>query len=428
MFGVIWVMIAGTVFFLNIKYLACLMMISTVFQSCSMLNIDNHCLSPMVFTCCLFILRYIIEMSGGCKIRLGKGIRYLLYFFIYLMLVTLIAPLCFGGVQVVSHASSNGSAVVTAGLRLSNVEWISLLSIAIYVIAGVCLYQIRKLLSYIDIVNICKFVLIFEFFISYVVQHLYFTKYLQNFADFFYGHKSSSWSLHQRFYMVGTFARYQGTFTEPSLAAPFFVALFWFFAFSTEKLKWLYCSIALICIIFNLSTTGFLTFAISIIIVIIILKKYKIFACLIPSGIIIAYFMYKIGIFGFAYRQIFAKFNDSNISFLTRVQWDITALKGFLASTGVGIGYCTTGSNSFCTALLLQGGIIGSILLVCFFKSMLMNLSNKNQLVRESIVVFILVILIGMSVAVGSLVYCSFWMAVYFIIVMQGESNVKKNN
>lgn len=419
LFGVIWVIITGIAFYFNIRYLACLMIVSTIFQSCSMLNIDDHSLSPMLFTCSLLILRYIVSDFTDGKVRLNKSMRLVLYFLIYMIAVTLIAPFFLKGVQVVSHADSVRSTVITTGVRLSNVEWISLLSIAIYIVAGICLYQVKEYIKYSDIVNICKFTLLFEFMVSTLIQFLYNSEYFSVVANFFYGQDSSSWKLRGVFYMVGELARYQGTFTEPSVAGPLFVALFWFFAFSKESMKWIYCFISIICMALNLSTTCYLTFAISIIVVILIMKKYKILAWLIPVGLLATYFMNKLEVFEFAYRQIFAKFNDSNVSFMTRIQWDINALKGFISSHGIGIGYCTTGSNSFCAAILLQGGVIGTILLIRFIMSLLKYREDNKGISSEPLNIFLLVILIGMSVAVGNFVYCPFWMAIYFMIAVQ---------
>ncbi len=436
---------------LKYDYLIILLILSSLFQSASVLNIGETGIPIYAFMQIVLIVTYIyktIFLKKNIPILINSKLEKFIYsilllFFIWSGLGALILPFIFEGLPVfnsklgidIQYGIGNQTALTFSASNIAQFIYLTL-NIIIFVL----MVNYVKLSSVYDIRRILRLLLYFAiFFTAYQIFSLIFVK-IQLINDFLYNNPS---------YYIGNdqlnsfFNRVTGPFLEPSMAGSFFAAFS--VALLFENKKWSNILLFLISfsfLILSTSTNGYITFLLTILIIFIIklsnmvlnkkftmtffsIKKILVLFIFVVGALIIYYDVaYEV------YTLVVSSKGNSD-SYVHRTFSDIYAFKVLIETYGIGCGLGGNRPSSFVPFLLSNVGLVGFILLflLIYFilKNSIRHIDDKNILF---VFILFLTFFISMLIAIPDISYSFFWifMALLFGMTLQKIKNERVVN
>lgn len=403
LFGIIW-LVTIAVCFVNrrIKYLVALTLFSMVLQCDNVLLLGSKGVGPQIITSMAFILRsFFLHVPRN---------RISAYSLSFLFCSILILYLLFN-IHILNIADS---------------VLMTVLQIAIYAICFYRLYVVRKYLTVADFrqmaLNIIIFIVIFspiQYFatLGIIPRSLLTPFFFNDLSEFVYFHRPD------------TYKRILGTFMEPSFCSSFFVGAF-FFVFHLRNIiphSKIILSLLAVELILTTSSTGYGTFAIMIVLYLLLFMDRKTTKMMLPVFLLLV-------IFFFTTKDtllkdvIFDKMETG--SGIHRQSLNNNAMYNFQMHSLLGVGYQQSRASSLVLTLLAELGVVGFIIYFLFFLSLILPLIfHKNGAVREyemACRLFVLSITIAQIVAIPDIQLSTYWFSLYLLALARDkyESNV----
>ncbi|MDP9954610.1 hypothetical protein J2X97_000247 [Epilithonimonas hungarica] len=429
LFGIIWIFIMIFLLFKPTQYLVSALIFSSIFQATSVINISGRGIQPFFITELFFILKFLFAQKNFKSIRIDRTSRGLFLFLLVCIVSAGFYPEIFRGIEVYPGNLGIDENVEFGGAHLSysSSNMIQSIFLAVHVIT---FYMIYLKADVIDtqfiwksiIITVCTF--IFLGFLQYL--HLlnpsvpYPSSFIFNNEVF---ENKDSFSVDGQLGIT----RMAATFTEPSIAGAFIAASFWAF-FPQKGLKFRCITLLLfICLIFNLSSTGMVTFLAGAIVYTFIFKR-KILIWVALSICIVYYVIISVPSLNFILNGILLdKLNTG--SGINRSSADLFSWNLFLDTYGLGVGLGSHRTSSFLFNTLSNIGFLGSLLWVIFISRLLKPLFK----VRDNpevlfVLVFSLVLLCGQIAGVSELNLGIMWMWIFVTVIVKDKYLKHKNN
>ncbi|NLP58826.1 hypothetical protein [Lutibacter sp. B1] len=415
-FGLVWVLLCISTFFLPKKYLAGLLIFSCVFQTAGVLQFGGKSLSPLFVTECFCVLRLTPIIFQKKKIRINTILKYLGVFVLIAVITTIFLPLIFENkVRVYSTDMGIDTNYFMGGvpLRLSFSSVIQIVFLSLHYLVLLLLFTARGKLgdkifytkSFIFSIVFVVFIGLWEF-VSKFYNLIYFPK------SFFI---TDIRSLDQQT-ALGGLMRLNATFLEPSFAGAFLAASFWAVYVSKFRFSKLLSVFILIALVFNLSGTGIVSFIFGAVIYILTNNMKKIF-WIIPVVIVGYLGLVYSGYFDIIMLLITSK-GDSH-SGGVRLGAVLFSWELFVNTYMLGVGLGNHRGASFILNILTTTGLIGAILFGLFYLRLMKYLYKKNNDKASSLFIFYfaLVLMFAQIIAIPDLSFSPFWMWIFYMFL-----------
>lgn len=424
-FGAIWLICL--LFSLNDKYkMLFMLLLSTVIQSSYIFLIGKTDVSCQIVTCLVFIIRYLPH--GETKLKISKKFRSGIIWSVYLLIISIVAPIIFNGRQVKGITNNefdfNTFHVVTIHPSISNV--FECITILLYVCVAIILYNRRSKyeVEKVDsiITNVFYFVIIVgTIHVILMALHLPTNIYqllIHNEADYL---GSTFVTRYQP--GIGNLVKFFSTFYEASYCGSYLAVMLAYFTMKEgQKHRSINIVLCIIFLILNLTSTGLAT----AIIFFAILLVYRSRQGRISKKVMIATFVEII--FGVAILVSIPSLREKIFSytvgkketgsFALRTMVDAIALEQYKLTYGVGLGVNSIECYSLIPALLAQTGTIGFLLFFWWNNSVLKVPRHGNSSVSSTPHCFMLMVsLISQILAVQALNYCVYWMCIWILMI-----------
>jgi hypothetical protein len=294
-------------------------------------------------------------------------------------------------------------------------------SLYIYLLATICLYNIRHSISDEQIWHIIKRLYIFLILVG-VLQFLSTTQIIPKWllSELLYNDSSEYVYFHFNYF----YARVMSTFMEPSYFSGLLCGFIAILIYNKRKLKHanLYIMAGMVELVLTISTTAYLTFAVDLIVLVLIdksknkVKKYLPFAVLI---FIFCFFTWDTLISDVIINKMESESGHG------RRSWDLLALEEFLTHPIIGSGYITVRASTLLLMILANLGIVG---LFFYFMAVFVGLSPifngkcKDMDYALSARLVLLSVVISQIIACPDIGLCTFWLSVYMVALTGGVS------
>jgi len=441
-FGAIFIPLAVFVFFfLKSQYLLALLVISSVFQAASVVNVTvagfDVGLPPYYFAALLVFLRYLfaISVAGGISLagtRLRLPVLFLLAFWLYSVTSAFVFPKVFEGLEVYDpRVGIDAQYEQTTPLQWSFSNF------------GQAIYLTLNTFAILYVIQVVRFqrqadFLVQVFFGSILV--VAFVGLYQRVASFLglpfpYDFLNSNPVYSQGFnHNVIGIQRINATFTEPSYAGGFLVSvlvgLFAAYLVGKKTLRLLGVIIIVFLAFSNtLATTGYVVLPISVLFLMLTygpisargyihgryLRGWIAIGAILLTALAVVWLL--VSGFGQAiYNVTFEK--TESLSFVHRIASDLHSLELLSYTYGLGVGLGSNRPSSLITYILSNVGIIGFSLFVFFITSLsrvlfLRSFEAKIHMIFWSLLTF----LIAQAVALPDINFPILWT---FLILIFG--------
>lgn len=435
LFGMMWIFLLIILLVFPIKYTIGLLLISIVFQSTAVINLGDKGITPTLVTEVYLFFKYLIIRNKNYKIEKSNlsFIKTIILFLIFSVVISFTSSLLFQNLEIYDlYDYSKVSFSITNSL---------IIRIIILFFNISSLYIIYKLKDKFDNIFINKIVLytlyiviiigLWEFLWKATGKIFFFPE------DFFYNNIGYALG-HNQGYLDGQSSlfsvRMNSTFLEASYLGCYLVAMF-FAILSIQKhrkKKNIYTIIAiLICLLFNLSGTGLISFFIMMIIYIFIENR----KVLTKTNVLLLIFLipiaflalYKIGYINKIYSMLSNKM--SSLSGIERSLFNKTAWIIFLKTYFLGGGLSCYRASSLFFSMLCTVGIVGVIILYYgIIKFLNINRKKFNYSVYYKFGYFYLLsIFIGMNISIPDITFLPLWCSLFYLIALKGDNVNEKN-
>ena len=410
---VIGIVIIGIGFFFYLKkpirYLLALILVSCIFQASSVINIGGKGIPPYVICELFLVLRVLSTYSSSTK-RL-KVNRVIIYFFVFVcwaIVLTLFMPFVFKGLSVIgSNTSDQYLAMMQMHdhLSFSSKNIVQIMFIISNFVTFCLFYHYRDCLSNKFLLNtfLCAIGLVlFIGFWSFSNKILGVP--FPN--SVFYSNVG-----YGQLYNVETefgLSRLNATFTEPSYCGGFLAASFWAVYNTANKHKYILCSIIMIALLFNLSSTGLVAFGVGFILYAVSSVK-RLFINVIIFIVLIFILSHTI-YWDYFDTMLFSK--GETLSGLARGNSLILTLDLCRDTHFIGLGLGSHSDFSFFGNLLAATGIVGLVLFMVIVGILqYKNYKNRNVYVGNRFLFYWgNVHWIAVFIALPDLSYSVLWM------------------
>lgn len=423
LFGVIWLILLIVCLFLPFKYTYAVLILSSIFQSVSVINFSNNGIYPMLITEAFLIIRFLMMKKSKVEnddITSKKLVKNLLIFLFIGTIISIIAPILFSSFRTFDYYSEsnvrlsfNFSVIVRIVTLLCNI-------LTIYI-----LYKSKNLLSnsfilkcFIFSILVCILIGFWEFFAKK-------TNNLDLFPyDIFYNNISYKQGYNQS--IASGNVRMNSTFLEASYLGCFITASFFGIISINKEGKYnLILALLFLCLILNLSGTGIISFIIMLVYYLFFYKKLKFKKKTLLLSLLLVIFagaiLFEFGVLGKMYNMIFNKINS--VSGVIRLSVNDTALDIFSGTYFVGGGFSCFRASSFLINCLAEVGIIGTmclfITLVKYLRSMYKKSQNNNYC-KFGIFYFVASI-ISMIMSIPDITFMLLWIPLYYLVSINDD-------
>lgn len=393
-FGLIWIVLLLFTFFKdNYNYIVFFMLLSTVFQSNSVIVIGgNNGVGPFIITSIVFIITIILKRKNIRYVRYNKIIISLI-----LLLITIIAS------------------IVINDKNFSAEKIMYFVQLVLYIVSFILMYNIRSVLDkrFIKkgIMGIILFVMCFGIVQLLIISGI--IPKMKIISQLFY---NETWNESIAYYSSTKFRLYS-TFMEPSYCGAFLVGGFFYIVCEKFKYKEQKIFLLLFCGIeigLTQSTTAYVSIIILTMIFMIDKRNKKYIKYIIPIGILVCIVMLFSG--EVLNRVLFKKLESGSAA--ERGLWNTKALNSFYNSIFIGIGYKNLRASSIIYSLLGEIGLIG---LSIYFYTMIINIKSifkrtfKYEVLGGSF--FLLSVVIAQCISCPDLEFSVLWFAMYLTII-----------
>lgn len=392
--------------FLPYKYTYAVMVLMCVCQFASAFGIGTKVVGPYIVCEIIFILRTFVRNRIWPRSVSDKKITLnILLLMIWGILITLLGPFLFEGMEVCVKALDTAfiDGLIDLEFGLNNVVQVGYLMVNL--MALICVLANRELIGW-------------EFarkvFVTSVVMSVFFgfweflsktTGAVPFPAEFFYRSEEMYTSL------GGEHMRMCALCMEASFFGCFIGGAIWgVIVLKKSMLRTILILLLFLCLIFNLSGTGIMTFLAGGL-VFLYLRGVKIkyivtIAFIMGLGILLAV---QLGMWDAVYSMVADKQESGSgqaRSFTTIRNFEI-----FVESYGLGVGFGSTRSSSFLADTMACSGLIGTILMARMIYMVAWTRMNQRNL--QYIFMFCITMLAGQCMAMPDLSFSYFWLGLF---------------
>lgn len=392
LFGIVWILfLLYFIFRQDLEKIIFMTLLSAVFQCNNVILINGSGIGPFIISSIVLLLYYTFFM----KKRLTFSRRFDFVFISQLLVFAAVI------ISVILNKNTFDSKNI---IRIIQLLVYILTFNVIRNIFNYRKYDYKKMLVY--IIDFVLIIGIFQFLCSLNVIPRNFI-----FNAFIYNDINNSNIAYYTTLRIRLFS----TFMEPSYCAAFLIFAFCFSisSFKMNRNNWIriISIVAEICLTF--STTAYIGFLISVLILLLFTNSKKKIAKLFPIFII-----------GIIILLLSGQVNDvvinkaSTASALTRETWNRLALANFKSSPIYGVGYKSSRASSLFYQLLGEIGTIGFLSYCVYVISVLKRVTIHDRFADKGIVAAMLSIICCQIIAIPDLDFCVFWFVMY-IYAMQ---------
>ncbi len=387
-FGIIWFFTLGVILLKkNIKNIIAITLFSMTLQCDNVLFLGNKGVGPQIITSLYFIV-----LSFTFKSKEDYNNKLIIKaFWVFFFLLSY----C-----VFSAFENNG-------------DILGLLQIIIYLFCAVRLYKLRGLLAEKEIVGIVKNILVFELVLG-PFQLLSTIDVIPRtiLRPFIYNDMGDS-----VYYNLGNYYfRILGSFMEPSFFSTYLVGSFFFIMHFKKEIKHFMLITLLIIfeLILTMSSTGYLIFAVMLLLTMVLYKNKMMIRLYLPFIITLAIFVY-ITRDTLMKDILFDKMQSD--SGKVRTMANLYAIQTFIDNKTYGIGYGNCRASSIIYTILAELGVIGMFLYSAFYFYFykILRQYNANSKLFNASVVYLLSVILGQAISCPDLNMCTFWLGAYFL-------------
>ncbi|SMB29436.1 putative membrane protein [Serratia proteamaculans] len=355
--GLIWAPLLILIFLLPYRYSFLLLLISSIFQASSLLDVSGVSFPPYILTQVAFILRNITVLI---KLRFKKESALLLVFVICSCVITVLSPMIFSGMYVYKPSLGIDENYLLGGVPLSfssgNVNQIILLLLNL--LCFLCVIENKKFINDIQAVRYLNIVLIVFFFVS-IVELMARMGFVIVPMEIFWN------NLNMAQIGMGGQGRIHATFSEASSAGALIAAAVWarisLLGIDKKSIIFLIGLIFLFSI--NMSGTAIIGIAAGGAIFMLISNLNRTYFIYIAMIVFMAIF-YLVGGIDWLTNYIVEK--NSSDSGVHRFGADIFAIELIIKTFGIGVGLGSNRASGFLVNIFSSVGIIGGVLFLLF--------------------------------------------------------------
>ena len=433
-FGIIWFAILIILFFAPIKYTISVLMISTIFQSTAVINMDDKGITATLVTEAYLLLRFLLMKKVKSKEQViekenEKLINLFILFFLISVLISFLSSVIFGDKYIYNEYSERNPIYI--GINASLIIRIIILFFnitSLYIIYKLKYLYNNDFMKKVVIISIVIILIIgfWEFLWKATNKIIYFP------YDLIYNNVGYAQGYNQG-YLEGksnlTNVRMNSTFLEPSYCGCFLVASFYGMLSINKNKKYnkLIYLIAL-AIIFNLSGTGILLLVLTGIYYFLFNNRKKIktstFIKIFLMGAIFILFLLASGYMERIFDMIFNKMES--ISGIQRSYYNKIALDIAKSTFFIGGGLnCYRASSFFCN-LLGTVGIIGTSLFLYNIVTYLFKIRQKmdgNDYYTLGYF-YLITVLLGMFISIPDITFLQMWFAIMYLVAIKDSEEI----
>lgn len=397
-FGIIWIFfLLLFVFRQEHEKIIFMVLFASIFQCSNVLVYNDMKIGPFIITSIILVLYNFFVYK---RIKISKKVNVIVASTLLLFLAII--------VSIIYNYNS-----------ISNTTIIRVLQLLCYIL---CFFSLKNISSYKEInynkmiLKIIDFVLIigiFQFLCSMGIIPKNFI-----FKTFIYNDVNESSA-----YYATTKLRLYSTFMEPSYCASFLIFAFCYIIMhlNSKKNNIVRLFIALIEIALTFSTTAYIGFAISIMLLYLFAdsttkKKLSNFFPLLIIGFVL------LASFGFLDSVILKKSSTASAS--TRELWNKKLLNKFNESPIFGVGYKTNRASSLFYQIIGELGLFGLLSYAIFILAILKKILKDSN---KTIAISLLSVVFCQLFSIPDLDFCVFWFIMYIFALSNYKMEEKEN-
>lgn len=429
-FGIFFIIILVILIFLPIKYTIGTLIISSVFQAASVINVSSKGIYAYLLLEIFLIFRYLImnkeiNITNNNEFFKKKFISRLFLFLFVSIFITIISSILFNDLSIDNRYLNNQIV-----FKLTPSTFVRIIVLFTNVTTLLIIYNLQNYYEN----NFIEKSIIFAIIIVLVFGFWGFIWKISNKAiyypvNFLYSNIGYAQGYDQSYRESGSNfgrVRINSTFTEPSYCGGFLVAAFFgVLALNQQKKKYMKTLLfLLLAIIFNLSGTGIVTFIIALFVYFCLNEKDSIKTTSILKVIIFLTFtVIVITSTGYTSRLQNLLLNKlDSMSGVKRLYIDKKALEIFKKTFFLGGGVTCYRASSLFFTMLGSVGLLGSFL---FFKSIIYFLHNSKKNISSPLMYYgyfyVCVVLISMFLSIPDIVFPPLWAGFIVLICVKDE-------
>lgn len=419
-FGLLWLCMLILSLRRSIKYTLYMLIFSFVFQSAWVIRFEGVDLNAALITSLFFIFRAIYSKRG--KIVIPQWGKSGLTFVSVLLLVSIISPNIFSGLELytMTNEGYNFDRIDSKIVRFSFSNLTLGLSVLLYLIDAIMIYNIDFKISWMTFEKIFKNI----FYFVFIVGILHVILMILNgsapiLRELFHNEYTIIGNTYFDIYLLPQFrlVRFMSTFYEPSYCGAYLSMTFMFFYLSDLKHKKIYSIISAFSIILCMSSTGFATLCI-VFCVYASLNLYK-RKILFNISVFILMFAFIVSVLAFSngiisellYDFTMGKLNSGSAQLRNIV--NEYSLDAFVKTYGLGVGGNAVDSYSLIYSLLAQCGVAGFISYTLFMISIFRRTKISNsEGWNWQIIIIVLSPLVSSVLSCQAINFCVMWMGI----------------
>ena len=413
-FGYIWFVVLLIASFRNTKAITKCVFFSAIMQAGSMASIGEASLTPLIFSCVVYIIRYVILHGRRMKLRFPTYVKMLIFYIIVILITSLISSSAFKGMGYVE--SSNYFRQLHYN---GHIAWWSMFFLLIYATTALIMYNsprmesrdIHQLISgcvwFVAVIGVWQYLTLLHIFPSTIIDKIIYSNEVTDSMTFVYQMASSRLGL----------LRFYSTFMEPSYSAGFLSMAFYYYI--SQKKSTLFDKITIFAIlimtILTFSATAYAAIALTGILAVLVSRKIKISVSIIGKGIILILiavtFISILDMWDIFREQIINKMSSGSAHI--RGNWNSNCIDVFKKTHGFGIGYGVTRGSSLAYTLPASIGIQGTIAYILFALSIaLYSYKNKGQICDTTYSMMFISVTFADIIAIGIFGYTIRWASI----------------
>ena len=389
------------------KYMVAILLIFCPFMVTGVFHIGGKFVQPYLI-CELFVI--LSFLRDEIKDIREKDIYIYISIFLFMcygLVITIIGPLLFSGIEVVGKNLDSSYYGGYDKLAFSNNNVTQIGYLVLNMMTLVCIFHHR---ANIDL-KFLKKVFLVAVSVSVFMGYWEFISKTTGFIPFpsdllMSGNEDG-------LYVATSFGRFRmsSLCSEASTFGAFISAAFWaIMAMKKRLFHYILLVLVFIAMVLSMSGTAYVIFALGGFLY--LYMNGVSFRYILPA-LIIGAFIYTtlefVGYYSDIYMMLMEKSESS--SGVVRYNTALMSLKIFFQSFGLGIGLGSTRSSSFLLDLLAQTGLIGTLLFFTLYKELIIELRKKRQC--NWIFYFSIVLLFGQIIAEPDFSYSFFWMGLF---------------
>ena len=409
--GYLWLAVLGAgLLFLPLRHVAGLVILASVFQASSVINVAGKGLSPFVLAELVFIVRGLMSLR---RVDIPVWSLLLFLFVLYCAYTVFFFPEFFSGTKVLVPDEGIDASVLAGGRALSRTvsQFAQLVYLSCNALTLLLFYLHRYRLGGVYVFTVFNLAMmlvvtvgIWEFLAG--MTGLYF--------PYAVLYNNPGYEQAARALALGV-DRLNSTFVEPSLAGGVLAATFWMMLRSGFPVR---SAFSLLALVMTMSGTGMVAATAGLLAS---LKKPQLFMWMLLGGVVSISILYLAGFS--SYFESFVLDKLASHSGQVRIQSDLFSLNLVVDTYGLGSGLGSHRPSSLWAYVLGNAGVIGVVLYSLFVLVVMLEPAPGTAVVVrgkrfDAMRFYVLVLLAAQLAGIPDLNFSPFWAALCVLVVV----------